>query len=132
MRDPELVVRAQRAATRLESAWDQWRALHGFAVAPGQPAVSYVGYSLKEPWGEPRVVIGIDADEAGYLAEFLDRDECAQRLPIPHQQVRRAEPPGEWQPGAPASFPGRLPASSPRGRPSRRPISRLPAHSPLS
>src|SRR5271156_4251671 len=95
MRDPELVVRAQRAATRLESAWDQWRALHGFAVAPGQPAVSYVGYSLKEPWGEPRVVIGIGADEAGYLAEFLDRDECAQRLPIPHQQVRRAEPLGE-------------------------------------
>ena len=48
-------------------------------VAPGQPVVSYVGYSLKEPWGEPRVVIGIDADEAEYLAEFLDRDECAQR-----------------------------------------------------
>jgi hypothetical protein len=41
------------------------RALHGLAVAPGQPVVSYVGYSLKEPWGEPRVVIGIDADEAG-------------------------------------------------------------------
>jgi hypothetical protein len=95
MRDPELVVRAQRAATRLESAWGQWRALHGFAVAPGQPVVSYAGYSLTEPWGEPRVVIGIDADEAEYLAEFLDRDECAQRLQIPHQQVRRAEPPGE-------------------------------------
>ncbi len=79
MRDPELVARAQRAATRLESAWEQWRALHGLAVAPGQPVVSYVGYSLKEPWGEPRVVIGIDADEADYLAEFLDRDECAQR-----------------------------------------------------
>ena len=63
MRDPELVARAQRAATRLESAWEQWRALHGLAVAPGQPVVSYVGYSLKEPWGEPRVVIGIDADE---------------------------------------------------------------------
>ena len=78
MRDPELVARAQRAATRLESAWEQWRALHGLAVAPGQPVVSYVGYSLKEPWGEPRVVIGIDADEADYLAEFLDRDECAQ------------------------------------------------------
>jgi hypothetical protein len=78
MRDPELVARAQRAATRLESAWEQWRALHGLAVAPGQPVVSYVGYSLKEPWGEPRVVIGIDADEAEYLAEFLDRDECAQ------------------------------------------------------
>jgi len=40
---------------------------------------SYAGYSLKEPWGEPRVVIRIDADEADYLAEFLDRDECAQR-----------------------------------------------------
>jgi hypothetical protein len=64
MRDPELVARAQRAATRLESAWEQWRALHGLAVAPGQPVVSYVGYSLKEAWGEPRVVIGIDADEA--------------------------------------------------------------------
>jgi hypothetical protein len=57
MRDPELVARAQRAATRLESAWEQWRALHGLAVAPGQPVVSYVGYSLKEPWGEPRAVI---------------------------------------------------------------------------
>jgi hypothetical protein len=79
MRDPEWVARAQRAATRLESAWEQWRALRGLAVAHGQPVVSYVGYSLKEPWGEPRVVIGIDADEAGYLAEFLDRDECAQR-----------------------------------------------------
>jgi hypothetical protein len=95
MRDPELVARAQRAATRLESAWEQWRALHGLAVAPGQPVVSYVGYSLKEPWGEPRVVIGIDADEAEYLAEFLDRDECAQRVQIPQQQARRAEPPPE-------------------------------------
>ncbi len=113
MRDPELVTRAQRAATRLESAWEQWRALHGLAVAPGQPVVSYVGYSLKEPWGEPRVVIGIDADEAEYLAEFLDRDECAQggqasrqqaqlqQVPLqsgplqsgPLQQVKLAEPP---------------------------------------
>jgi hypothetical protein len=91
MRDPELVARAQRAATPLESAWEQWRALHGLAVAPGQPVVSYVGYSLKEPWGEPRVVIGIDADEAEYLAEFLDRDECAQRgQQVPPQQ---AQPP---------------------------------------
>jgi hypothetical protein len=87
MRDPELVARAQRAATRLETAWEQWRALHGLAAAPGQPIVSYVGYSLKEPWGEPRVVIGIDADEAEYLAEFLDRDECAQRGQVPLPQV---------------------------------------------
>ena len=87
MRDPELVARAQHAATRLESAWEQWRALHGLADAPGQPVVSYVGYSLKEPWGEPRVVIGIDADEAEYLAGFLDRDECVQRGQAPHQSA---------------------------------------------
>ena len=94
MRDPELVARAQRAATRLESAWEQWRALHGLAVAPGQPVVSYVGYSLKEPWGEPRVVIGIDADEAEYLAEFLDRDECAQRgQQAPPQQAQLPQVP---------------------------------------
>src|SRR5438876_6842582 len=94
MRDPELVARAQRAATRLESAWEQWRALHGLAVAPGQPVVSYVGYSLKEPWGEPRVVIGIDADEAEYLAEFLDRDECAQReQQVPLQQAQLPQVP---------------------------------------
>ena len=98
MRDPELVACAQRAATRLESAWEQWRALHGLAVAPGQPVVSYVGYSLKEPWGEPRVVIGIDADEAEYLAEFLDRDECAQRGQDPLQQVQLPQVPHQQVP----------------------------------
>jgi hypothetical protein len=106
MRDPELVARAQRAATRLESAWEQWRALHGLAVAPGQPVVSYVGYSLKEPWGEPRVVIGIDADEAEYLAEFLDRDECAQRgQQVPSQQVQlpQAQLPQVPAPAGPAA-----------------------------
>jgi hypothetical protein len=87
MRDPELVARAQRAAARLESAWEQWRALHGLAVTPAQPVVSYVGYSLNEPWGEPRVVIGIDADEAEFLAEFLDRDECGRQ----GQQSQEAE-----------------------------------------
>jgi hypothetical protein len=98
MRDPELVARAQRAAARLESAWEQWRALHGLAVAPGQPVVSYVGYSLKEPWGEPRVVIGIDADEAEYLAEFLDRDECAQRGQVPLRQVPHQQVPHQQGP----------------------------------
>ena len=95
MRDPELVARAQRAATRLESAWEQWRVLHG--LAPGQPVVGYVGYSLTEPWGEPRVVIGIDVDEAEYLAEFLDRDECAQR----------GQAPLHWPAGPRVSFPAR-------------------------
>jgi hypothetical protein len=99
MRDPELVARAQRAATRLETAWEQWRALHGLAVAAGQPIVSYVGYSLKEPWGEPRVVIGIGADEAEYLAEFLDRDECAQQRGQVSLQAGTLQP-GGHQPAA--------------------------------
>jgi len=56
IRDPESVARPQRAATRLESAREPWGALRGVAVVPGQPAVSHVGYSLKEPWGEPQIV----------------------------------------------------------------------------
>jgi hypothetical protein len=43
--------------------------------------VSYVGCSLNEPLGETRVVDGTDGE---YLAEFLDRDECA-----PHEQAQR-------------------------------------------
>jgi hypothetical protein len=89
MRDPELVARAERGARRLESAWENWREQHGLATAPGQPIVSYVGYSLTEPWGEPRVVIGIDADEAEYLADFLDRDDGAY-VQLPRQQAMLA------------------------------------------
>jgi hypothetical protein len=74
MRDPELVARAQRAAARLESAWERWRALQGLGETPTQPVVGYVGYALKEPWGQPRAVIGFSADEAERLAEFLERD----------------------------------------------------------
>jgi hypothetical protein len=81
----------------LESAWEQWRALHGLAGAPSQPIVSYVGYSLKEPWGEPRVVIGIDADEAEYLADFLDRDECGQRGQADMHAEQPAEGGSEYQ-----------------------------------
>jgi hypothetical protein len=72
---------------------EQWRAWHGLAVAPGQPVVSYVGYSLNEPWGEPRVVIGFDADEAEYLAEFLDRDGCVQRGQAAPQQAQLPQVP---------------------------------------
>jgi hypothetical protein len=111
MRDPELVARAQRAATRLESAWEQWRAVHGLAVAPGQPVVSYVGYSLKEPWGEPRVVIGIDADEAEYLSEFLDRDECVQRGQAALHQVPLHQVP--LQSAGPMQSAGPLQSSGP-------------------
>jgi hypothetical protein len=73
MRDPELVARAQHAAARLESAWERWRALQGIGETPAQPVVGYVGYALKEPWGQPRAVIGFSADEAERLADFLER-----------------------------------------------------------
>ena len=73
MRDPELVARAQHAAVRLESAWERWRALQGIGETPAQPVVGYVGYALKEPWGQPRAVIGFSADEAERLADFLER-----------------------------------------------------------
>jgi hypothetical protein len=72
MRDPELVARAQHAAARLESAWERWRALQGLGETPAQPVVGYVGYALKEPWGQPRAVIGFSAEEAERLADFLE------------------------------------------------------------
>jgi len=33
-----------------------------------------VGYALKEPWGQPRAVIGFSAEEAERLAELLERE----------------------------------------------------------
>jgi hypothetical protein len=77
MRDPELMLRAQRAATELERAWDRWRTMHGLGTEPLPPVTSYVGYSLEEPWGQPRVVFGIAAAEAEHLAALLDRHDCA-------------------------------------------------------
>jgi hypothetical protein len=77
VRDPELMVRAQRAATELERAWDRWRTMHGLGSEPLPPVTSYVGYSLEEPWGQPRVVFGIAAAEAEHLAALLDRHDCA-------------------------------------------------------
>ena len=61
MRDPGLVVRAQQAATELESAWCHWRSMHGLSADPRQAVSSYVGYSLDAPWGEARIVFGVSA-----------------------------------------------------------------------
>jgi len=71
-----MIVRAQQAAIELEQAWDRWRSLHGLGIDPPPPVSSYVGYSLEEPWGQPRVVFGIDAREAEQLAALLDRHDC--------------------------------------------------------
>jgi hypothetical protein len=76
MRDPELMQRADRAAIALEEAWERWRAMHGLGSEPLPPVSSYVGYSLEEPWGQPRVVFGLRADEAELLATLLDGHDC--------------------------------------------------------
>jgi hypothetical protein len=80
MRDPELVLCAQRAAARLEDAWDRWRTSRGPDGASAGEVSSYVGYSQNEPRGRPRVVVGVDAEEAERLAALLDSG-CAQRTP---------------------------------------------------
>jgi len=76
MRDPELMQRADRAAIALEEAWERWRAMHGLGAEPLPPVSSYVGYSLEEPWGQPRVVFGLRADEAELLAALLEGHDC--------------------------------------------------------
>ncbi|HKS70811.1 MAG TPA: hypothetical protein VJQ45_10340, partial [Ktedonobacterales bacterium] len=73
MRDPDLVVRAQLAASALEGAWQRWRVGHGDVVDPMPTVSSYVGYSLQEPWGQPRVVFGLAAEDAEQLAALLER-----------------------------------------------------------
>jgi hypothetical protein len=76
MRDPDLIVRAQRAATELESAWCHWRNVHGLTADPLPTVSSYVGYSLDAPWGEARIVFGICAEEAEQLATLLEGHDC--------------------------------------------------------
>jgi hypothetical protein len=80
MDDPELCARAGYAAVRLEQAWQRWRTFHRLG-GPADPLASYVGYSLAEPMGQPRVVIGFDAAEAIFFADFLDSQGAARSLP---------------------------------------------------
>jgi hypothetical protein len=105
MRDPDLVVRAQRAATALESAWCRWRNMHGLTADPPAPVSSYVGYSLDAPWGQPRVVLGLCAEEAEALAVLLDRHDCVGPV---HASVT-AKPVGQ-APDDPADAPDAAPS----------------------
>jgi hypothetical protein len=99
MRDPNLVQRAERAATALERAWIHWRTMHGLGSDPLPPVSSYVGYSLEEPWGQPRVVFGVGAEEAERLAAMLDGHDCVGPI---HAEVRGRP---EWRHGS-GSGPG--------------------------
>jgi len=99
MPDPRLVSRAQRAATMLERAWDRWRSAHGLAAEPLPPVSSYVGYSIEEPWGRPRVVFGVDAADAEKLAALLLERAASSSVagqPAPEGENLRA---GRPQPG---------------------------------
>ena len=60
----------------LERAWERWRVDAWPVGRPMPPVSSYVGYSIEEPWGRPRVVFGVDAREAELLAALLDHHEC--------------------------------------------------------
>jgi len=79
MRDPELVSCAQRAAAELERAWARWRAgLDSGVEHEPESVASYVAHSLDHPWGRPRVVLGLDAEDARELAALLQRQEVAE------------------------------------------------------
>ncbi|GAA0944938.1 hypothetical protein [Nonomuraea longicatena] len=81
MRDPELVSCAQRAASELERAWAQWRAGRGGGSDLGAESVaSYVAHSLDHPWGRPRVVLGLDAEDARELAALLQRQDVGEHV----------------------------------------------------
>jgi hypothetical protein len=97
MDDPELCARAGYAAVRLEQAWQRWRTFHRLG-GPADPLASYVGYSLAEPMGQPRVVIGFDAAEAIFFADFLDSQGAARSLP--HEPASAGDRPAPDQVGA--------------------------------
>ncbi|GLW12581.1 hypothetical protein Misp01_77090 [Microtetraspora sp. NBRC 13810] len=81
MRDPELVSCAQRAAAELERAWANWRSSRGREGEGGAESVaSYVAHSIDHPWGRPRVVLGLDAEDARELAALLQKLEVRERV----------------------------------------------------
>ncbi|HTW01972.1 MAG TPA: hypothetical protein VMF87_16860 [Streptosporangiaceae bacterium] len=108
------MMRAQLAATELERAWDRWRTLHGLATGPLPPVSSYVGYSTDEPWGQPRVVFGMDAAEAEQFAALLDRHDCAPPVyaAMTTKSGTRQEQEADAQPADPGRARVRVPAQA--------------------
>ena len=106
MPDPRLVSRAQRAATMLERAWERWRTTQGLEAEPMPPVSSYVGYSIEEPWGRPRVVFGVDAEDAERLAALLQTS-----IGFAAESMPRSADPGYRAPGR-AGFAADRPAQT--------------------
>ena len=69
-------MQAEQAAKALEDAWRHWRRRHGLPRESMLPVSSYVGYSPAEPWGQPRVVFGLAADDAAALTLLLEGHDC--------------------------------------------------------
>jgi len=63
----------------LERAWQRWRQARGLgeSESAAESVASYVAHSLDHPWGRPRVVLGLDAEEARALAALLGREDAA-------------------------------------------------------
>src|SRR5690242_12959974 len=108
MRDPDLIVRAQQAASSLETAWRRWRSMHGLTGEPPPAVSSYVGYSLDAPWGQPRIVFGICAEEAEQLAILLAQHDCVGPV---HAAAKKST--GTAPDQAPAPEPARPEADHP-------------------
>ena len=130
MPDPRLVSRAQRAATMLERAWERWRATQGLEAEPMPPVSSYVGYSIEEPWGRPRVVFGVNAEDAERLAALLQESVGygPDGLPRPADPGYRTPAPGGFAADR-AAVPDRGypdPGYPDRGYDQRRPASHGP------
>jgi hypothetical protein len=75
VRDEKLLSHAQRAAEELGRAWSQWRNTRGLAQQQPDSLAGYVAHSIDHPFGCPRVVLGLDADEARALAAVLEKIE---------------------------------------------------------
>ena len=77
------------------------------------PVSSYVGYSIEEPWGRPRVVFGVNAEDAERLAALLQESVGYGPDGLP-----RAADPG-YRPPVPGAFAADRPAVPDRGYPDR-------------
>src|SRR5258708_391522 len=101
-------------ALMLERAWDGWRSAHGLAGEPLPPVSRYVGYSMEEPWGRPRVVFGVDAADAEKLAALLLERAASSSVagqPAPEDENLRAggRPQPDRAPQAPDKGHARIP-----------------------
>ena len=52
----------------------------GASDVGAESVASYVAHSIDHPWGRPRVVLGLDAEDARELAALLQRQEVGEHV----------------------------------------------------